>query len=74
MLELITDYLNKGRTLIMDDYYTSVNLVHIWLNKEIHMVGTLRKNSKGFPKDITNAQLKKGRNQRKRSSSQYLEG
>lgn len=60
VLQLMADYLNKGRTLIMDNYYTSLNLAHILLSKETHMVGTLRKNSKGDLKDIMNLKLKKG--------------
>lgn len=35
-----------------------MNLAHILLSKD--MVGTLRKNAKGFPKDITNVKIKKG--------------
>jgi len=60
VLQLMTDYLNKGRTLIIDNYYTSLNLAHILLSKETHMIGTVRKNSKGFTKDIMNSKLKKG--------------
>ncbi|KAL4098418.1 hypothetical protein QTP88_023037 [Uroleucon formosanum] len=60
VLQLMNDYLYKGRTLIIDNYYTSLNLAHILLSKDTHMVGTLRKNAKGFPKDITNAKIKKG--------------
>lgn len=56
----MNDYLFKGRTLVIDNYYTSLNLAHKFLSKDTHMVGTLRKNAKEFPKDITNAKIKKG--------------
>lgn len=53
-------YLNFGRTLFVDNWYTSVTLAHKLNEQQTHIVGTLRTNRKGNPKDITNKKIKKG--------------
>jgi len=53
-------YLNFGRTLFVDNWYTSVTLAHKLNEQQTHIVGTLRANRKGNPKDITNKKIKKG--------------
>lgn len=59
-MSLLTGYLNKGHTLFTDNWYTSVPLGKMLLEKETHLVGTLRKNRKHLPKDVVNGELKKG--------------
>lgn len=57
---LTSDVINEGRTLTIDNWYTSVSLAHKMLNQNTHVVGTIRKNRKGLPKEILNKKLKKG--------------
>lgn len=41
---LCENYLNEGRTIVTDNFYTSVPLAEKMLSKNTHLVGTLRKN------------------------------
>ena len=59
MLYLAEKYLKSGRTITTDNYYTSVALANILLQNQTHLVGTLRKNSVGNPKDVVEARLRK---------------
>ena len=54
------DFLNKGRTLYLDNFYTSVPLAYRLLELKTHTVGTLRQNRKYIPQEIQQAKLKKG--------------
>jgi len=54
------EYLNFGRTVYTVNWYTSVNLAHQLLDRNTHLVGTLRNNRKQSPKDVTLKKLKKG--------------
>jgi len=58
--EMTHEYLNFGRTVYTDNWYTSVNLAHQLLDGNTHLVGTLRNNRKQNPKDVTSKKLKKG--------------
>lgn len=58
--EITHQYLNFGRTVYNDNWYTSVNLAHKLLDCNTHLVGTLRNNRKQNPKDITFKKFKKG--------------
>ena len=60
VLDLAEKYLNSGRTVTTDNFYTSLALANILLENETHLVGTLRKNRVGNPKDVTEARLDKG--------------
>lgn len=60
VMTLCEDLLNKGHTLYTDNWYTSVGLARELLKKETHLVGTLRKNRKHFPKVVVSTKLKKG--------------
>lgn len=60
VLELCQDYLNEGRTIVTDNFYTSLELATDLLKKKTHLVGTIRKNRKGLPKNVVTARLKKG--------------
>lgn len=57
---LCSDLFDKGHTLYTDNWYTSVDLARQLLNKETHLVGTIRKNRKHLPKNIITAKLKRG--------------
>lgn len=47
-------------TLATDNWYTSINLSNELLDKDTHLVGTLRKNRRGLPKNVLDAKLKPG--------------
>lgn len=68
VLELTLDLLGKGRTLITDNYYTSIDLAEKLLENKTHLVGTLRKNRKGIPKEIITKKLKRGERVAKQNS------
>ncbi|CAG4960623.1 unnamed protein product [Colias eurytheme] len=46
--------------LYTDNWYTSLDLARKLLEKETHLVGTLRKNRKHLPKTVISTKLKKG--------------
>jgi len=60
VMELAADYLDEGRTMFTDNWYTSVSLANELLSRSTNLVGTLRSNRKFNPKDVINAKLKKG--------------
>ena len=60
VMELMENYLDCGRTLICDNWYTSVDLAEKLLQRDTHLLGTLRKNRKRNPKIVTQKKLKKG--------------
>lgn len=60
VMKLSEKYLNAGRSIVTDNYYTSVTLDNSLLKKKTHLLGTLRKNRKGLPKELLKEKLKKG--------------
>nr|CAI5838222.1 unnamed protein product [Callosobruchus analis] len=58
--QLLQDYLGKGYILYVDNFYTSVSLAEYLLSEMTGMVGTLRANRRGTPKNLMNAKLKEG--------------
>ncbi|XP_050518285.1 piggyBac transposable element-derived protein 4-like [Diabrotica virgifera virgifera] len=60
VFELMGKCLDKGMTLYTDNWYTSTELAQKLLERKTHLVGTLRKNRKGIPKEILSTKLKKG--------------
>lgn len=58
VMNLCKPILNCGRTVITDNWYTSVELATNLLNNQTHLVGTVRKNRKGLPKDVVEKKLK----------------
>lgn len=60
VLYLVDDLINKGRTLVTDNWYTSLPLAQKMLKNNTHLLGTIRKNRKGLPKEVVKAKLKKG--------------
>ncbi|XP_026819540.1 piggyBac transposable element-derived protein 4-like [Rhopalosiphum maidis] len=57
---LCENYLNEGRTIVTDNFYTSVPLAETLLRQDTHLVGTLRKNRRFLPKTVIEKKLKKG--------------
>lgn len=60
VLTLTAPYLQSGRTICTDNYYTNLPLAEQLLHANTHLVGTMRQNRKGIPKEVCNARLKKG--------------
>lgn len=60
VLQLMENLLKSGRTLYTDNYYTSMDLTHKLLEKQTHLVGTLRANRKLNCKVVVEKQLTKG--------------
>ncbi|KAL4101274.1 hypothetical protein QTP88_021294 [Uroleucon formosanum] len=58
--DLCENYLNEGRTIVTDNFYTSVPLAEKMLSKNAHLVGTLRKNRRFLPKTVIGKKIKKG--------------
>ena len=59
--ELMKDLVDQGRTLYVDNFYTSYDLAQYCQEKKIYLVGTLRASKKHKPKEVLNAKLKRGR-------------
>lgn len=60
VLQLISGYLDAGRILYTDNFYTSIPLAQELLKRKTHLVGTVRKNRKMLPTDVAVARLKVG--------------
>lgn len=60
VMKLAEPLLDSGRTLITDNWYTSLPLAVQLLNRQTHLIGTLKKNRKGIPREVTNKKLKSG--------------
>lgn len=60
VLDLAEPLLYAGRTLFCDNWYTSTSLALELLKRSTHLVGTLRSNRKGNPKQVIQTKLKKG--------------
>jgi len=58
--KLMSNYIGKGHTLCMDNYYNSIPLTKYLLDNKTNIVGIWRKNRKENPKEIINANFKKG--------------
>lgn len=57
---LKNSYLNKGHTIYLDNWYTSISIAECLFKKGTQIVGTLRANRREIPKEITNAKLRIG--------------
>ncbi|XP_050315486.1 piggyBac transposable element-derived protein 4-like, partial [Anthonomus grandis grandis] len=52
--------LNCVRTVVTDNWYTNVELASKLLEKETHLLGTLKKKRKGLPREVVDKKLKIG--------------
>lgn len=59
-LRLCQKLLYQGRTLYVDNFYTSYELARTMLEKLTHVVGTVRANKKNMPTEVLQAKLKRG--------------
>ncbi|KAK9731086.1 Transposase IS4 [Popillia japonica] len=57
---LTQDIIGVGRTLVTDNWYTSLPLAKRMLDSDTHLIGTIRKNRKGLPKEVVDRKPKKG--------------
>ncbi|CAH1991606.1 unnamed protein product [Acanthoscelides obtectus] len=57
---LTQDIIGVGRTLVTDNWYTSLPLAKRMLDSSTHLIGTIRKNRQGLPKEVVDKKLKKG--------------
>lgn len=60
VMNLAEKLLDAGRTIVTDNYYSSIELANKLLDRRTHLLGTLRSNRKGNPKDVITTKLKKG--------------
>lgn len=60
VMTLAENLLDSGRTMVTDNYYTSMDLANKLLDRETHLLGTLRSNRRGNPKEVTEKKLKRG--------------
>ena len=60
VVRLARDLLDKGSTIFMDNYYTSIPLATFLLSRKTYMCGTARANRKHLPKSVTQKKLKRG--------------
>lgn len=58
--ELTAGLRMEGRTLYVDNFYTSYSLAKFFLEENTHVVGTLRANKANIPKDVLQKQLTRG--------------
>ncbi|XP_050065151.1 piggyBac transposable element-derived protein 1-like [Aphis gossypii] len=72
VMNLVDEYLDFGRTLYVDNWYTSVSLAHQLLERKTHLVGTLRSNRKYNPDYVVKKKLKKGQVIAQKSSSKVM--
>ncbi|XP_037866663.1 piggyBac transposable element-derived protein 4 [Bombyx mori] len=60
VMSICKEILDLGHTVATNNSYTSLDLAHELLDRNTHLLGTLRKNSKGLPKQVIDAKLKQG--------------
>ncbi|XP_050309162.1 piggyBac transposable element-derived protein 4-like [Anthonomus grandis grandis] len=60
VMSLCSPLLDSGRTIYVDDYFTSVELAHKLLQRNTHLVGILKKNRRNNPKEVINKKLERG--------------
>ena len=51
VMQLADGLLDRGRTIITDNYYSIIDLATRLLGRQTHLLGALRKNRKGNPKE-----------------------
>lgn len=60
VMNLCVNIFDKGHTLCTDNWYTSVNSAENLIEKNTHLIGTLRSNHKDNPKEVVFKKLKWG--------------
>lgn len=60
VMTLAEKLLDSGRSMVTDNYYTSMDLANKLLHRETRLLGTLRSNRRGNPKEVMEKKLKRG--------------
>lgn len=60
VMELIEPYLDFGRNLVVDNWYTTVELAELLGQRKTYLTGTLSSNRKSNPKEVIRHKVKKG--------------
>lgn len=60
VMQLMEPYLDEGRCLFIDNWYTSIDLAEKLLDRKTHVVGTLRANRKRNPTEVIKKKLVRG--------------
>ncbi|KAK5966173.1 PiggyBac transposable element-derived protein 4 [Trichostrongylus colubriformis] len=60
VLKLMSGLLDSGRSLYTDNFYTSIPLAEKLVAQNTHLIGTLRKNRAGLPREVVCKRLKRG--------------
>ena len=63
VMTLTEKVLDKGRCLYVDNWYSSMELLDELRKRATDVIGTIRKDQKGLPKDTMDAKLKAGEKQ-----------
>ena len=61
VMSLLKNLFHRGHTLCTDNWYTSVDLANNLIDKNTHLIGTLRTNRKGNPSKVIKTNLKRGK-------------
>ncbi|VDL65810.1 unnamed protein product [Nippostrongylus brasiliensis] len=61
VLELMNKYLDQGRDLCTDNWYTSLSLAECMLSRKTNLFGKVRKNSRSIPAAVKSSKLRKGK-------------
>ncbi|KAJ8933129.1 hypothetical protein NQ314_014196 [Rhamnusium bicolor] len=61
VIELVKPFLDDGRLVITDNYYTSIDLAKYLYDRKTNLLGTIRKNRIDLPRDLINYKLRKGK-------------
>lgn len=72
VMSIMQPYLDRGHHVFMDNYYNSIGLSTKLLRRKTHSAGTLRRNRKGNPPEITKRKLGKGEHIWKRQKNVYI--
>ncbi|XGW19881.1 hypothetical protein V3C99_003598 [Haemonchus contortus] len=60
VMQLMQPYLQSGRILTGDNFYSSIPLARKLLEHDVYYLGTIRKNRIGIPAEVKTKKLKKG--------------
>jgi len=59
VITLCKNRFGKGHTLCTDNWYTSIELAKKLIAENTHLIGTMRSNRRGIPKDLVATKLKR---------------
>ena len=59
VLSLCKNIFGKGHTICTDNWYTSIELAKKLVAQNTHLVGTMRSNRRGIPKDLLSKKLQR---------------